>query len=352
MVASTALAVIVVEAGLRLAGYAPARFLAPGELYSPRERVFLDAYPSNPRGYFEIDLRRASDRRRYEALGVAGIAEVAARAPFAVEVRYNHLYFREREPGPKAPGVRRVVVLGDSFTEGQGVKERDTAVRRLEALLNQSDAGRWEVLNWARRGADFPSLHKMFDKALPYAPDVVVHAMVLNDAERSAAFDDRRGGPDDWILERRRLLTSGARERPGLRIHDFARDRLEAWRVGRQTTRWYLDLYGPPNQEGWTRTQDALRDMDRRMRERGGRFLVASWPLLVDLDRYPFAAADETIAAFCAREGIPRVDLRPALRGRPTAELWVHAVDHHPNEIAQGLAADTLAGPVRALAPR
>ena len=88
------------------------------------------------------------------------------------------------------------------------------------------------------------------------------------------------------------------------------------------------------------------------MRERGGRFLVASWPLLVDLDAYPFTAADETIARFCEGAGIPRLDLRAALQGQTAESLWVHPVDHHPNEIAHRLAAGALAPRVRALADR
>lgn len=95
-----------------------------------------------------------------------------------------------------------------------------------------------------------------------------------------------------------------------------------------------------------------MRDMDRRLRERGGRFLVASWPLLVDLDDYPFAAADEAIARFCEGAGIPRLDLRAALRGHTAESLWVHPVDHHPNEIAHRLAAEALASRVRGLAVR
>jgi GDSL-like Lipase/Acylhydrolase family len=353
-VGSLLAAMLALEAALRIAGYSPARSQAPGELYSRRERVFLDCYPSNPRGYFDVDLRLPDVRARYEALGVPGIAEVAARAPFAVEVRYNGLFFRDREPGPKPAGVLRVVMLGDSFTEGQGVKEPDTTARRLEARLNAAGATRWEVLNCARRGADFPSLHKMFEKVLPFEPDVLVHAMVLNDPERSKAFEARRGHLDDWILDRRRLL-DGAPSPPGLlssRLFALAGDRVDAWRVARETTRWYLDLYGPPNAEGWARTQEEMRDMDRRQRARGGRMLVASWPLLVDLDAYPFASADEAVARFCAAAGIPRVDLRDALRGRPAESLWVHPVDHHPNEVAHELAAAALVDRVRALAPR
>jgi GDSL-like lipase/acylhydrolase family protein len=355
VVASVAAVALAAEGALRLSGYAPARSLAPGELYSPRERLFLDCYPSNPRGYFDIDLSRAEVRERYQAQGVKGVESVAARAPFAVEFRYNSLFFRERELGPKAAGVTRVVLLGDSFTEGQGVKEKDTTARRLEALLNSAGDRRWEVLNCARRGADFPSLYKMFEKVLPYDPDVVVHAMVLNDAERPPEFDARRGQLDDWILDRRRLLAGEASVHPSLissRLAEFVGDRVQTWRIGRETTRWYLDLYSAPNAQGWARTQEAMREMDRRLRERGGRLVVASWPLLVDLDAYPFTAADETIARFCAAAGIPRVDLRAALGGRPTESLWVHPVDHHPNEIGHRLAAEAMAGPVRAVAPR
>jgi GDSL-like lipase/acylhydrolase family protein len=352
---SVAVVFLMGEGALRARGFVPGRAQAPGELYSPRERLFLDCYPSNPRGYFDIDLRLPAVHARYEALGVAGIDAVAARAPFAVEFRYNSLYFRERElSAAKAPDVVRVVLLGDSFTEGQGVKEADTTARRLETLLNASGGRRFEVLNCARRGADFPSLHRMFEKVLPLEPDIVVHAMVLNDPERSKEFEARRGHLDDWILDRRRLLAGTGSPPPGFfesRLLAFVADRVDGWRVRRETTRWYLDLYGPANAEGWARTQEDMRDMARRMRDRGGRFLVASWPLLVDLDAYPFTAADETIARFCAEAGIPRVDLRPALRGHPAETLWVHPVDHHPNEVAHALAASALVAPVRALVP-
>jgi hypothetical protein len=247
-----------------------------------------------------------------------------------------------------------VVVLGDSFTEGQGVIDADTTVRRLEARLRAADGDTWEVLNCGRRGADFPSLHRMFERTLEYDPDLVVHAMVLNDAERSREFDARRHRLDDWILARRRVMAGDDAGTSALRprLFDFVGDRITSWRVARETTRWYLDLYGPANAEGWSRTQEALRDMQRRMHERGGAFLVASWPLLVDFDRYPFSAADAEIARFCAAASIPRVDLRAAVGRRPAPELWVHPIDHHPNEVAHALAAEALVGPVRDIVTR
>jgi hypothetical protein len=96
-----------------------------------------------------------------------------------------------------------------------------------------------------------------------------------------------------------------------------------------------------------------LREMKRRLNLRQARLLVAPWPLLVGLDRgYPFEPAHETIRRLCAGAGIPHYDLLQAFRGRPTADLWVHPVDHHPNEVAHRIAAEALLLTVLQLAGR
>lgn len=347
--ASVLAAGMLAEAALRVWRYEPQRFRNTARVVDPHGRALLDCYPTNPRGYFDIDLRDAATRERYRWMAPVRLDAVARRAPWAVEFRYNSLRFRDVELGPKPSGVRRVIVLGDSFTEGQGVKEADTWPRRLEGLLNASGTGRWEVRNCARRATDFPELYAMFEQVLAYDPDVVVYAMVLNDADRSPEFQARQSYVNDWILDRGRIQEGGTPAEPGpldSRLLALVSDRLETLRTSRATLRWYREMYAEPNREGWQRTQGYLREMNRRTRAQGGRFLVASWPLLVRLDDYPFADVQETIARFCLAAGIPQHDLRPALQGRPTASLWVHPVDMHPNEIAHRLAAESLLQPV------
>jgi lysophospholipase L1-like esterase len=335
--------VLAAEAALQVVSAAHA---TPVHLSNRRVSVALDCYPSNPRRYFDVDLRDAGTRSGYDARRVRGLDEAWARAPFAVELRFNSLQFRDAEFGPRRRGVRRVAVLGDSFTEGQGVKEADTYPRRLEALLNASEPGRWEVLNWGRRGADFPRLYDTFEQMLQYAPDVVVYGMFLNDAEQSDAFRARHAFVNDWMDHRR-----GARMDVDGGLLDFVFGRLQRLRLERETLRWYRQMYAEPNREGWERTQAYLRDMDRRMRERGGRFMVAHWPILASTDDGdPLAPAHEAIARACAAARIPHHDLRPALSGAPAASLWVHPLDHHPNELAHRLAAESLAPAVRAFA--
>jgi hypothetical protein len=345
-------AFLIVEGSLRLAGYEPPRFRNTARVVDSKWRALLDCYPTNPRGYFDIDLRDDATRERYRWMAPVRLDAVARRAPWAVELRYNALRFRDHELGPKPPGVRRVMVLGDSFTEGQGVKEADTYPRRLEALLNAAGRGRWEVRNCGRRATDFPELYAAFEEILPFQPDVVVYGMVLNDADRSPEFQARQTYVNDWILDRGRVLEGGASPELGpfaSRLFAMVGDRVESYRTSRATLRWYREMYAEPNRAGWERTQQYLREMNERTRAGGGRFLVATWPLLVALDRYPFADVHERIARFCLAAGIPQHDLLPVLRAQRTEGLWVHPVDMHPNEIAHRLAAESLVGPVLAL---
>ncbi len=342
---SIAVALVLLEGVFRIVGVRAETELASRRIFDGGWTTLLDCYPSNPRGYFDIDLRLPQNDARYRHLAPHRFDAIQRYHPWAVESRYNALRFRDAPLGPKPAGVRRVFVLGDSFTEGQGVRQDETAVRVLERLLAQREPGRYEVRNCARRGADFPELFGIFEEVLPYEPDLVVYALVLNDAVQPPEFRARQSYVDDWILDRENLpVASGPPPgRPGSLALEFFTRRVESWRLGREMTRWYLDMWSAAN-PGWRRTQEYLLEMDRRLRSRGGRLLVAPWPLLVDLEgHYPFERVHETLRFFCLVNGIPYLDLLPVFRGRRTSDLWIHPVDHHPNEVAQRMAAESLA---------
>jgi hypothetical protein len=90
--------------------------------------------------------------------------------------------------------------------------------------------------------------------------------------------------------------------------------------------------------------------MQGRLLERGGRFLVALWPVLSSLaGGYPLRQVHEMVGEFCQEAGIAWLDLLPVLEGHSSVALWVHPVDTHPNERAHRLAADRLVPAVRHL---
>lgn len=332
--------VLVAELALRLLGIAPARFTQPRSLESADKRWALDLYPSDPRGDFDVDLRAAGVRRTWSERGVPDVERRWERTPVGVGLRFSAELCRGGDIAP-SDGRARVVVIGDSFTEGQGVREQDTFSARLDRALDA------QVINCGRRGYDFPRLSEWFDiQTEQLAPDVVLYAMVLNDPEQSDAFRARQRFLDDWILDRRRMLSDGDGGDPPAwppRLVQVLEDRLEGARVGAETTAWYRGMVGAENREGWEATLTHLERMDAAMRERGGRLVVALWPLLVDLEGdYPFRDVHRAIGEALRARDIAFVDALDAFLGQAPSALWVHDADHHPNADAHARFAEAV----------
>jgi lysophospholipase L1-like esterase len=361
-VASLALCLPLAEAIVRLAGLGPVRLVPAGRIANTKGTevragtVALLCFPTNPRGYFPIDLRDAATYAHYADIGMRRLPEARVATPYAVESRYNSRIFRGPEFPPRRPGVRRVVLIGDSFTEGWGVKEEDTAAAALERLLNAGAPGAWDVLNCARANSDFPGLWFLFRHALTLDPDVVVLLMNLNDPIRSADMDSRLNRQYNLIVVRGGPLLTEAPLRKVMGVESQLATRLadirETRRLDLEMTRWYRDLYGWPNRHGWHDTKKLIEKMNETMSERGGSFLLGLWPLMTGLEGdYPFEEAHATVADFARKRAIAFHDLLPAFRGRRSSALWVHVLDHHPNEIGQRLAAESLAPAVKAARP-
>ena len=174
--------------------------------------------------------------------------------------------------------------------------------------------------------------------------------MVLNDGERSAEFDRQWPQLNDWIMVRRPPENASLFSP---RLLSFVRDRFETYRIARDTTRWYRDMYGA-RERGRLAAHEGrpARDAEGvaaaracRCWSRCGR-CSSTWSATT---RSPTCT---TRSAASARSPASRyVDLLPALRGQKTAALWAHPADWHPNELAHRLAAETLAPRVHALAP-
>lgn len=90
--------------------------------------------------------------------------------------------------GPKAPGVRRLMVQGDSITWGQGVTAwTDTYPARLLATLN-AGGPRYDMAVYAYPGKEIDNHLATIAKAIPdVRPDIVVYQWYSNDVEISKA---------------------------------------------------------------------------------------------------------------------------------------------------------------------
>jgi lysophospholipase L1-like esterase len=244
------------------------------------------------------------------------------------DVRINSQGLRNPEVAPRRePGVRRVLVLGDSLTFGWGVEERETFPRVLERMLNESGR-QFEVINAGVGNYNTAQEVAWFtERGLAYEPDEVILGFYINDAEPTP----RR--TESWLASHSYVYV----------VLSSAWDALQR-QIGLKKGYYdyYADLYDESN-PGWRECQAALERLIAICRARGFRISVALLPELHDVEvSYPFRFVHERVAAVVTRQGAPVVDLDGAFRGHEPKSLWVSPGDAHPNALAQRIIAERL----------
>ena len=233
---------------------------------------------------------------------------------------------------PPAPGRPSVLVVGDSFTFGEGVQLEETFTARLErafavrpnvpAFVNAGVPGYGTVEEAAR----LPSL---LDR---YEPKAVLLVAIPNDA---IPLQEAAGATD--------LVNAQENDAPPpLRVVELARHVLGRAAADQSVEEWYASYYFGERASRWEDAKKALQSMAAACRERKIPFGVAMFPLLYRLRDRPFARIHGAYEAACAEMGVPFIDLTPALAVESDRALWVHPTDHHPDARAHELAAEAL----------
>ena len=228
-----------------------------------------------------------------------------------------------------------VLFVGDSFTAGQGVSHPDTLPSQVGALLRDAGTG-VRVLNHGREGRslfDMMVTHSVFGARAE--ADVVVWVHVLNDLGRKSS-----PGGNDFIEDR--SPGSGT----GLLLWDvvqttWANRELEAATEASYRHAVLGDAPQVPAAEA------LLTDAVAAAKARGARFIYVIYPLLHELDAYPFAEVHTRLRALGEAAGAEVVDLLPAFEGADETALWVSTLDHHPNAQGHARAARRVADALR-----
>jgi lysophospholipase L1-like esterase len=256
--------------------------------------------------------------------------------------------FRDR-PDPlaneKPAGVRRIVVVGDSFTWGSGVLPQDAFPDRMQAELDRRPRDPpVEVVNFSRPGwntvGEAKAIERFFDRL---APDVLVLEYTLNDTEPKTR-DDRIARLHQGLFrhEPTTLLECWIYERSAL--YRYAMRRADNVRMRVLTTGYYHGIYEEERPE-WGRARAALGSMKALAAARGVPFLMVVFPIFdSQLDhRYRYRAVHETIAQVARDHGIDRLDLLSRFEGIDFRRLAADPMyDAHPSELAHRIAATAI----------
>jgi len=140
---------------------------------------------------------RVTDSPHYRADSELGwlpranaVGKHTLRGSFDATFRTNSRGARSREIGyERTAGLRRILVLGDSFAWGHGVEDDETFASRLERLLPRT-----EVVNLGVSAYGLPQEIRYFElEGRRYGPDVVVLALCSNDVSKPEGTARRPG---------------------------------------------------------------------------------------------------------------------------------------------------------------
>ena len=251
----------------------------------------------------------------------------------------NALGFRDREVPSKTTDRYRIVVVGDSFTWGQGIEERE----RFSNLIEASLGPRYEVLNFGQPGNNMPEHLDVLNQALMASPDFVLLQLYIND------FETRQ-----MVRPRTHPLLPGsldAEMRSSSILYDMS-DNL--WAL-LQTTVGIVDTYDgymarhlrDPNAPDSREAFGMLRQFFERARAAGVPSGAVLFPGIDSMGPkgagYPFDYIHERVRTICADGQVPCVDLLPTFSTiRDLHTMWVSPFDAHPNAAANSRAANAI----------
>ena len=266
-----------------------------------------------------------------------------------VRMHINSMGFRDTElPAEKAPGERRVLVLGDSITWGDYIEAEEVYVERAQQFLREARPGqKIEVINAGVGDIGLAEeIAILEERGLAVSPDVVVVAFYMNDSRPPWGFTGELGRRG-W-LRRHSLLAETVYKQLRVRawLNEGGQDRVR-WADARRTMNWrgsrdeflkFAELANFDWGAAWVPSSWELVDRQLgRLRElaQAHRFQVAivcfpvSYQVYADfVEDGPQRVLEEKARAL----GFAYLDLLPLLRARKDENLYF---DHcHPREDA------------------
>ncbi len=222
-----------------------------------------------------------------------------------------------------------VLLLGDSFTYGSGIRCEDTYAYRLQEKLRAAGQA-VTILNFGKSGANARTCLENYRTVKDRADhEIVLYALHLNDL---IVFDT------SYILRNQALDWPGARDS---KFIEFILKRLNNY-VGRQFKIKKLTSPEIYQAKYYHKNMAAIVDLKNQVQSEGKIFRVALLPIYIDLKKDTFRPVYNTIKQDLQAKGIEVFDLTEGYRSYSDNSMWIMPVDQHPNEKANDIIATDL----------
>jgi len=252
----------------------------------------------------------------------------------------------------KPPGVRRVLVLGDSFTFGEDVSDDETYAHFLQQRLPGV-----EVLNLGVHGYGHDQmLLYLREEGRKYRPDVVVLGFLYDDMDRNLLGFRDYAKPRFELSQGRLELHNVPVPSPDemLRREVFRSKVLDLWTIFRGRWEW---LAGTAEERMKQLTLAILDEMARIIRAAGAQPAYAYLPVWGELTKADMAMTrrERFFFNYCRERGIQSMYLRrfflTKLRAGTKFRVYGHWGPEEHRTAAEGIGAYLLEKGLLATAP-
>jgi hypothetical protein len=250
-------------------------------------------------------------------------------------VTLNSIGYRDAEHSlVPAKGVRRVLVVGDSYAFGTGTDDVDDRFgERLGRRLASGVDGRWEVISGGRPDTHTLEHIDMLRPLLAYRPELVVLLYSFNDMDYLAPIT-----PRGWTSGQTTLLA---------RFHPVPVLFQNSYLFQQIYVR-FRKLVFSTRVDGASLDFYAMDDLAARHRADLARFVALARDEGADVKIVPFdnlleldQAHEDRYGKFVAEArsaGLPVCSLENAFEGQPVTALQVNSLDGHGTPLAYELA--------------
>jgi lysophospholipase L1-like esterase len=299
-------------------------------------------------GEFYLTVRYNNEIARIES--VSGKRELCSTRSEFPELIYtrtpgkcdaNSHGFRDYEYDyPKAEGVYRIVVIGDSIAAGHGIKLRDTFAKVLERKLNvlpKPEAQRVEIIVLAQSGySTSQELFLLQHEAFRYSPDLIVWSYVMNDPAHPV-YHNSNGELGRYYFK------------PRFHTVDFVSRKLFEINERNKSDGCDKEYHALIHCVYWDEVASNIGKIAEISAQSQVPILFLIFPLFEEngsFDKYSLASVHAKLVATAKKAGLPVVDLLEVYGSHAPQELILPPVRGHdplhPNEVGHSIAADYL----------
>lgn len=237
---------------------------------------------------------------------------------------YNQFGARWISPTEQNIEGRNVIVLGDSFTIGHGLRYEDTYICKLQDKLRKEKFN-INFINFSEPGANSIRCNQIYN-SIKYEEkhEFLLYALHINDLiEFPTSFvvnSNHQSKLASFLIDKSKLV-------------EFILRKKNQY-IDRKKKIEYLTNPLIFTKEYFRVNMDAIINMKKQAELGGRKFYVVILPFLVDVKKGTFTPVYNRIKKLFNEYKINYLDLSESVKSYNDSELWILPFDQHPNELA------------------